>query len=356
MSWQEWGDRAGRPIPVEGGLVARSERGAIGSSWWSRRFVAVLESFRIGGRLTRGKAYARKGQVRSLTVAPGVVSATVQGSRPQPYQVSIGLRALDAAAWEAVEAALGRQALYRAQLLAGEMPSDLEEVFASAGAALFPERVGDLVMRCSCPDPAVPCKHIAATFYLLAEHFDDDPFAILLWRGRSREALLADLGDGPDGNDADGNGADGGNGGHRAGRADPAGAASALGDLPAVDVAASLDRFWLPPVPLPARPRTLDAGPDLVLRQLPDPPPALGGRALAGVLRELYLSLPGPDPGADGDGDPEPGPDAGSDVRSDAGSDADDRTSALANQTHATKRAWKGKRIQSSASDPPGET
>jgi uncharacterized Zn finger protein len=39
----------------------------------------------------------------------------------------------------------------------------------------------------------VPCKHLAATFYLLAESFDDDPFAILAWRGREREDLLANL-------------------------------------------------------------------------------------------------------------------------------------------------------------------
>ena len=63
----------GRPIRVEGGLVARSERGSIGSTWWSRRFVAVLESLSMGGRLTRGRTYARKGQVLELRVRPGVV-------------------------------------------------------------------------------------------------------------------------------------------------------------------------------------------------------------------------------------------------------------------------------------------
>ena len=50
-------------ISVEGGLKARSSRGAIGESWWSRRFLDVLESFALGTRLTRGRNYARKGQV-----------------------------------------------------------------------------------------------------------------------------------------------------------------------------------------------------------------------------------------------------------------------------------------------------
>jgi uncharacterized Zn finger protein len=132
-------------------------------------------------------------------------------------------------------------------------------------------------MRCSCPDIAVPCKHIAAAFYLLAERFDDDPFAILLWRGRSREQLLSGLDEVPVGAGA---------------RAVSGGLERALEDLPALDVAAALDRFWLSPVPLPARPPTLDAAADLVLRALPDPPQSLGGKALVEELRAFYLSLP----------------------------------------------------------------
>ncbi len=283
MTWQRPGEWSGaRPIRVEGGLVARSERGSIGSTWWSRRFVAVLESLSMGGRLTRGRTYARKGQVLELTVQPGTVSSTVQGSRPQPYQVSIGFAVLPEEAWQGVESALASQALYRAQLLAGELPGELEQVFADAGAPLFPASQRELRMRCSCPDVAVPCKHIAATFYLLAERFDDDPFDLLLWRGRSRADLLADL--------ADIAGAAGDDG---PGEVETLSAARVLGDLPAVDVRSALDRFWLPPVPLPARPPTLDAPVDLLVRQLPDPPPALGGRPTLESLAQLYLALPG---------------------------------------------------------------
>jgi uncharacterized Zn finger protein len=281
MSWQDDLRRGdyGRPIRVEGGLVARSERGSIGSSWWSRRFVAVLESLSMGGRLTRGRTYARKGQVLQLAVRPGAVTSTVQGSRPQPYQVSIGFAALPDEAWQAVESALASQALYRAQLLAGELPGELETVFADAGAPLFPSSTRQLSMRCTCPDVAVPCKHIAATFYLLAERFDDDPFQLMLWRGRSRAELLADL-------------AAAGEAEEPAGSPEPLSAARVLVDLPDVDVRAALDRFWLPPVPLPARPPTLDAPADLLVRQLPDPPPSLGGRAVLESLGRLYLALP----------------------------------------------------------------
>jgi uncharacterized Zn finger protein len=188
-----WWPESSRPLPVEGGLKARSTRGAIGRTWWSGRFISVLESIIVGGRLERGRNYARRGQVISLDVAPGMVSALVQGSRVQPYRVRVGLTAFGKPEWARLERALAESAWYSAKLLAGEMPEDIEGVFEELGLALFPASSDELAMQCSCPDWQVPCKHIAAVFYLLAETFDDDPFAILAWRGRDREELLASL-------------------------------------------------------------------------------------------------------------------------------------------------------------------
>jgi uncharacterized Zn finger protein len=272
----------GRTIRVEGGIKARSTRGEIGETWWSKRFLAILESFSLGTRLTRGRAYARAGQVLSLDVSAGRVTATVQGSRPTPYRVSISLPKFDARTWARIEEALAEQAIYSARLLAGEMPHDIEDVFAAAGVSLFPAAVGDLRMDCSCPDWSVPCKHLAATFYLLAEAFDDDPFAILRWRGRERERLLARL---------------------RELRTDPSPVeAEDLTVEPAAEpdagspLSADVDRFWLSPVPLPSRPPTLVTEPDLVLRQLATPPPALGGESTRTRLREMYLRFGEPPP------------------------------------------------------------
>ncbi|MER7501477.1 SWIM zinc finger family protein [Nonomuraea pusilla] len=183
------------PIRVEGGLRARSRRGSIGSSWWSRRFVDVLERVCDRGRLSRGRAYARQGQVLSIDLSPGLVEAAVQGSRPAPYEVTIRIEAYGDERWAAVEDALARQAVHRAKLLAGEMPPEIEDVFAELGADLFPR---DLDMRCSCPDWGVPCKHLSAVLYLLAESFDDDPFLVLAWRGRTRAQLLGALAEEPE--------------------------------------------------------------------------------------------------------------------------------------------------------------
>lgn len=187
----KWFPPPSRPRAVEGGIRARSKRGVIAQTWWSERFIAVLESIGIGSRLDRGRNYARAGQVVEFTVAPGAVTALVQGSRAKPYRVRIGVTAFDKTEWNQVSQALADNAWYTAKLLAGEMPEDIEDVFTSVGLSLFPTTARDLSMDCSCPDWEVPCKHLAAVFYLLAESFDTDPFAILGWRGRDRAELLA---------------------------------------------------------------------------------------------------------------------------------------------------------------------
>jgi len=279
-----------KPRPVKDGLVARSERGSIGEHWWSKRFVDVLESFALGSRLTRGKNYARRGQVVSLEVAAGLVTSRVQGSRATPYKVSIALTPFSGLLWAKVEVVLAEQAIHSAQLLAGEMPAELEQVFAAAGAPLFPALAADLSMSCSCPDHMVPCKHLAATFYLLAESFDDDPFRILAWRGRSREVLLARLRE------------------LRSDAREPTvhqptptdgeerrmvGAAMALGE----DPARGLDPPELDPLAfwdvgeLPALPTHPALPVDLLLRQLPTPASLLGGIRLMDDLRTLYSDL-----------------------------------------------------------------
>ncbi len=181
------------PRPVTDGLQTKSKRGAIGETWWSRRFIEVLEDFHEGPRLARGRAYARRGQVIDMDVGDGELTARVQGSRKRPYDVRIGVTVLGDAEWAHVEEAMASRAVFLARLLAGEMPNEIEEAFAATGLSLFPATADDLDADCSCPDWENPCKHIAAVYYLLAEAFDRDPFLIFAWRGRPRERLLTNL-------------------------------------------------------------------------------------------------------------------------------------------------------------------
>ncbi len=126
----------------------------------------------------------------NIDLEVGRVNAKVQGSQRTPYRVKIAIPPLADAQWERAIDAMAQQAIFAAKLLAGEMPQNIEEAFAEASVALFPESARDIATDCSCPDFANPCKHIAAVYYLLGEHFDEDPFLIFHLRGRTREQIV----------------------------------------------------------------------------------------------------------------------------------------------------------------------
>jgi uncharacterized Zn finger protein len=265
-----WYPPPSRPRAVEGGLKARSTRGAIAKTWWSERFIEVLEGIGLGNRLQRGRSYARSGQVITIDVGPGAVTALVQGSRPRPYRVRIGIAAFGKSEWAQAEQTLAGNAWYAARLLSGEMPEDVEDVFAGLGLSLFPASAREMSLDCSCPDAAVPCKHLAATFYLLAESFDEDPFAILAWRGREREDLLANL------------------------------QAARSSGAPAADrdkhqgrpLADCLGSFFALQAEIHAPSRSVTPSTAL-LDQLPEVPVAVRDRPLTELLRPAYLALGG---------------------------------------------------------------
>jgi uncharacterized Zn finger protein len=195
MAKRPWDDRWQRypesvPLPAKDGFATSKQRGAMAASWWSRRFVDVLESYGLGTRMQRGRRYARAGQVLSFDVHAGILVAQVQGSRPTPYVVTVAAGSPTVEQWASVDAALAARVGFVARLLAGEVPPDLEDVFRDASVDLFPVSWSTVDARCSCPDWENPCKHIAAVLYLFADRLDDDPWLLLAWRGRSRDQLL----------------------------------------------------------------------------------------------------------------------------------------------------------------------
>jgi len=193
MAWYQYYEQT-EPREVKGGIKAKSQRGAFGTTWWGERWEEVLKGFNLTNRMPRAKRYARKGQVLSIEVEKGAVTAEVQGSRTEPYAVTIRLRPYDEAEWEALVEAFRHQPYFAAALLAGEMPPEVEDVVARAGLNLFPEREADLETDCTCPDWSNPCKHIAAVYLLLAEEFDRDPFLLFRLRGMRQGALMDRIG------------------------------------------------------------------------------------------------------------------------------------------------------------------
>jgi uncharacterized Zn finger protein len=271
VEWHGVPRPAAHPIRIEGGLTLRSKRGEVAQTWWSRRFIEVLESFGMAGRLERGRAYARTGQVISMSLSTSLVVALIAGTRPEPYRARIGVKKFDDEEWRRIERALAGQAIFAAKLLAGEMPPEVEDVFTELGLTLFPETMRELSMDCTCPDWQAPCKHLAATCYLLAESFDTDPFEIFAWRGRGREELLANL----------------------RGLRGSLKAQEQRAEKPVVALEDCLDHYWeQPPAPaVPTPDLVVTQHPDALLDQLDPLPLTVRKRAVVDLLRPAYRAM-----------------------------------------------------------------
>jgi uncharacterized Zn finger protein len=161
--------------------------------WWVQRWLELLDSYRFKKRLERARIYAREGNVLSIEFQGAQVLAKVQGSEAEPYQVSLSLDPFSEEDWNYVIETMSQKALFSAQLLAGEMPENIEKVFTSNGLSLFPFTLSDIHSRCSCPDKANPCKHIGAVYYQLGDRFSEDPFVLFQLRGLTKTEILQRL-------------------------------------------------------------------------------------------------------------------------------------------------------------------
>jgi uncharacterized Zn finger protein len=183
-----WYEPAPKKPPPERGIRMKKA----GTTWWGQRWIEALENVLRGdsARLARGRTYARAGRTHDLVVKGGTVTAKVTGSRATPYKITIELTELSAPAWKKAIDGLAKKAQFSAELLAGQMPQAIDEVFVEAGVSLFPKQRADLKTSCSCPDWGDPCKHVAATHYVLGEALDRDPFLLFELRGRTKDQVL----------------------------------------------------------------------------------------------------------------------------------------------------------------------
>ncbi len=171
-------------------LIQNSEFSTQNSPWWVQRWIELLDSYRFKKRLERARIYAREGNVLSIDFQGEEVLAKVQGTEIEPYQVSLSLLPFSDEDWDYVIETLSQKAIFSAQLLAGEMPANIEEVFTKSGLSLFPFNLSDIRSRCSCPDKVNPCKHIGAVYYQLADRFSENPFILFQLRGRTKTQIL----------------------------------------------------------------------------------------------------------------------------------------------------------------------
>lgn len=170
-------------------------------TWWGNRYIEALEGFIDRGRLQRGKGYANETRILRWAMDGNRISATIRGNTNPYYDVyeephyatSIELKPISATDWHAVIQVLGSRASFVSRLLLNEVPDSIEEPFEELGLQLLPCSLKDLKTKCSCPDYANPCKHVAGLDYFLAAKLDQDPFLLFELRGLPRVELSNQL-------------------------------------------------------------------------------------------------------------------------------------------------------------------
>lgn len=178
-------ERVLRPLPPVRG------RG-FAVSWWGRRWLRALEDTALdSARLTAGRRHARAGAVGAVAVRPGRITAVVRGRDGSGHRADVLLRRLTDAQWRRLLTAVADEAGHLAALLDGELPPRLVEDAAGAGVELLPG-IGDLEPSCGCGAWDL-CEHAAALCYQMGRLLDEDPFLLMLLRGRGERELLTGL-------------------------------------------------------------------------------------------------------------------------------------------------------------------
>jgi uncharacterized Zn finger protein len=174
-------------------------------TWWGDRFIQALEAFTDDNRLKRGRSYASGGKVKSFEIDLNKITAKVRGSvnpyfgvyKEPTYNIEIQITPIAKTHWNEAIQKLSSKASIISRLLLNEVPENIEDTFSHLGLHLLPHSSKDFKTKCSCPDYANPCKHIAGVYYLVASQLDNNPWLLFELRGLSKAELQAKLADSP---------------------------------------------------------------------------------------------------------------------------------------------------------------
>ena len=192
-----------KPLPekarkVRGGLKLVSKDWPLQLAWAGARWMGLIESSATQEVIREGAEYARLGQVRSLTIDGGKITAEVQGRQFRPHRPTLEFTKFTEAQWHAVETAMTDQAFFAARLLAHEVPDTIETIFDPLGLHLFPHAgtAQDVKASCTCGHADLPgkwCKHLVCMTLLVTERMESNPFLIFTLRGLPGEELIERL-------------------------------------------------------------------------------------------------------------------------------------------------------------------
>ncbi len=175
------------PVVLDGFTIA--------STFWGKAWCKNIESYHdYANRLPRGRSYVRSNSVIDLQIAPGMVRAQVMGS--SLYRIEIGIKRVTPAHWTAIRTACAGKIGSLIELLQGRISSEVMAVMTQPGEGLFP-KPAEITFKCSCPDIAGMCKHIAAVMYGIGNRLDAQPELLFLLRGADTADLIAAAADAP---------------------------------------------------------------------------------------------------------------------------------------------------------------
>ncbi len=149
-----------------------------GQTWWGQQWLNSLSNIDYSNRLPRGSAYANKGAVTSISINENQIVAKVKGSRPKPYDVTIIIPPFFEPEIKKLISALAKKPAIISKLLNRELDPEILNIAEQQGLKVFPRQWTDFKMQCSCPDWAVPCKHLAAVIYKISAEIDNNPFLV----------------------------------------------------------------------------------------------------------------------------------------------------------------------------------
>lgn len=169
------------PVRLEGSKIA--------ASFWGKAWCKNLEAYSdFANRLPRGRTYLRSGAVVDLRIAEGRIDALVAGG--SVYEVTVEIDELARKRWSGLVSLCKGRIDSMIELLQGELPEALIQAMIDRGSGLFPEP-RQMRSRCSCPDSAALCKHIAAVLYGVGARFDKAPETFFTLRSVKMEQLVA---------------------------------------------------------------------------------------------------------------------------------------------------------------------
>ena len=161
-----------------------------GKTWWGQEWLKSLAHIDYSNRLPRGRTYANNGSVLKLTTTGNKIYGSVQGSRRFPYRITLEVTEFSKQQKERFLDELIGDPYLVSMLLKHDLPTSIIEVVTRHNLPLFPKTWRDLKMDCTCPDSAVPCKHIAAIIYTISVEIDRNPFMLFELHGLDIPAAL----------------------------------------------------------------------------------------------------------------------------------------------------------------------